>query len=230
MAKGRLRRDQSTLLWASLLAFVLWLIPPGRYVLLPLLYLNTHLHELCHALAAIGTGGEAHLIRVFASGSGVTPVTGGWLPVIASAGYVGSAVIGAGMIYFGRTEKGARATLGVLATALALSLLLFVRGDAVGILSAIVWIVVLVLATKALSAQHVEFAAQFLGVQQCLTAMQSILVLLRISNFPEAQTDARIMQDATAIPAMFWAMTWAGLSLLLLYLTLKSAWTKAPKT
>jgi hypothetical protein len=225
---SKLRRDQRLLLWAGAISFALLLIPFGRWVLLPLAYLNTHLHELCHALAALGTGGHPLEIKVYANGSGTTPVTGGFLAVIASAGYIGSAVIGAGLIFFGRTERGARAALTVLAVALSISMLLYVRGDTVGVISGLGWIAVLFGAARFLDALQVEFAAQFLGIQQCLAATLSLWILLRISTIPEVQSDASIMQQATHLPALIWALLWAATSGVLLFLTLRRAWSEAP--
>lgn len=224
----KLRRDQRLLLWASAISFALLLIPFGRLILLPLAYLNTHIHELCHAIAAIGTGGQALGIKVFANGSGTTPVTGGFLTVIASAGYIGSAVIGAALIYFGRTERGARTSLALLGAALAVSMILYVRGDAVGVIAGLGWTAALFAACRFLNALHVEFAAQFIGIQQCLNATVSLWTLLRISTIPEVQSDAAIMQEVTHIPALAWALAWTLVSVTLLFLTLRRSWSDSP--
>lgn len=229
MAESGLRKDQKILLAASAIAFILWIVPIGRVVTLPLVYLNTHIHEFCHALAAVGTGGRAEQIIVYASGSGITPVSGGWLTVIASAGYVGSAIVGAAMLFFSRTERGARATLGVLAAMLTISMVLYVRGDGVGVVSGIAWIAALAAAARYLKGDGAIFAAQFLGIQQCLNAAQSILILLQISAATEAQSDAALMERATHLPSLLWASIWAILSAVLLFLTLRRAWSKAPK-
>ncbi|HRI43644.1 MAG TPA: M50 family metallopeptidase [Fimbriimonadaceae bacterium] len=224
----KFRRDQRLLLWASAISFALLLLPLGRFILLPLTYLNTHIHELCHALAALGTGGQPLEIKVLANGSGTTPVTGGFLSVIASAGYIGSAVIGAALIFFGRTEHGARTALTALGVGLAVSMLLYVRGDTIGVISGLAWIAVLFACARFLSALHVEFAAQFVGIQQCLNATLSLWILLRISTIPEIQSDASIMQQATSVPAIIWALLWTLTSGALLFLTLRRSWREAP--
>lgn len=225
---AKLRRDQRLLVWASAISFVLLVLPQGRLILLPLTYLNTHIHELCHALAALGTGGQPLEIKVLANGSGTTPVTGGFLSVIASAGYIGSALIGAALIFFGRTERGARIALTVLGVALAVSMLLYVRGDTVGAISGLAWIAVLFASARFLSDLHVEFAAQFIGIQQCLNATLSLWILLRISTIQEIQSDASIMQDATHIPALAWALLWTLTSGVCLFLALRRSWSESP--
>lgn len=227
MASRPLRRDQSLLVAASVVAFVLWVFPLGRMLILPLVYLNTHLHELCHALAAVFTGGSAERILVFWDGSGVTPILGGWLPVIASAGYVGAMVIGAGMIYFGRSERGAKLILAGVGSLLVVSLLVWVRNDA-GWITGLLWAAALLLMARFTKGETAVFAVQFIGVQQILAAGLSILTLLRISTGTEKQSDAQLMASATGLPAIVWASLYAGLAVLLTFLTLKAAWHEKP--
>ena len=69
-----LKRDRSTLLSAGGACLVAWVVPVLGYLMLPIEYLNTHIHELFHAIAAVGTGGRADKILVFPDASGVTPV------------------------------------------------------------------------------------------------------------------------------------------------------------
>lgn len=210
--------------WATAASIVLLVVPFGRLILLPLVYLNTHLHELCHALAAIGTGGRAEHILVFSSGAGVTPIQGGILPIVAAAGYVGSTVLGAVMIAAARTEQGAKHAFGWTAGVLAASMLMFVRGDLVGVLTGVFWCLVCWALAKRAKGEALRFAAQFIGIQQCLAAFQSLLVLLNLSVATEAQSDAKIMEQATGIPALAWAGGWAVLSAFLVTATLRRAW------
>ena len=82
---------------AAFLALALWdtlLIKPFRlFVVL--------VHEVCHAGAALATGGEVIEIRTNWDESGHTLTEGGFFPLISSAGYVGSALAGALLIYTG---------------------------------------------------------------------------------------------------------------------------------
>ena len=58
-------------------------------------------HEVCHATAALLTGGGVLEIHTAWEESGHTLTQGGWPPLIISAGYVGSALIGAALIAAG---------------------------------------------------------------------------------------------------------------------------------
>ncbi len=201
---------------AAGVTLALWALPGAGLILLPLEYFNTHLHELCHALAATATGGQALRIEVFANGSGVTPIavpqSGPSLLISASAGYVGAAFLGGLMLLLARTPKAAKTFLFGLAVALAVSMLVWVRGDWVGIGSGILWIGLLVVAARRLEGDGLVFAAQFLGVQQCLRAAKSLYVLLNINAFGDVQNDAALAEKATGLPSLAWALIWCGLS------------------
>lgn len=216
--------SQMILLFAALATFAGMLVPIIHRVLLPVQYLDTHLHELSHALVAQFTGARVDEIQVNANGSGLTPVEGGNLFLIASAGYLGASVFGAAMIYFGRNEKNARTTLITLLVLLCMSMVVWVRGDVIGEISGIGWIVALAFGIALLKRNELIFFCQFLGLQQCLASVQSVLSLVKISASMEAHSDATIMQDATGIPAIVWALTWSIISLLLVAWALRRSW------
>lgn len=199
-------------LLAAGVSLALWAIPGASLILLPLEYLNTHIHELCHALAALATGGQPGFIKVFANGSGVTPVMGGNGLALASSGYVGAAFVGGLMLLFAHTQKGARVSLWMAAAFLALSMILWVRGDLVGVLSGVFWIALLGFMANGLKGDGLLFAAQFLGIQQCLRSVQSLYVLLHINATSKAHNDAAIAEQVTGIPSLFWALIWCAIS------------------
>jgi len=222
-----LRQDQLALLWASIATVVCWIVPIFNLVALPLEYLNAQTHEMCHAIVAILTGGHVMEINVHSDGSGVTPVFGGSLPLVASAGYVGASIIGVLIILFSRTPEGARWSIRALATCLTASSLLWVRAhdssDWVGLVSGYGWILLLFCLASFLPKNAVLFAATFIGLQQCLHSVLALLTLLNISMFSRGTSDAMVMQTATGIPATVWAFGWSALSLFLMAVTLKGA-------
>lgn len=215
------------MVWACAASVVGWAVPVVGLVLLPLQYLNTHAHEFFHAVAALGTGGGVQHIMVNADGSGVTNIGGGSVLVVASAGYLGTAILGGILLAAGRTDHGARNCLWALAGLLALSMVVWVRGDLVGVLSGLVWIAILGVAAKNLKGDALHFALAFLGVQIGLQSLQSLLVLLNISTFTNVQSDAAILQNVTGIPALFWALLWTGLGGLAVWGGLRTAWSQS---
>jgi len=224
-----MRPHQSTLLIAGFATLAGFLIPIVRELLLPVFYLNTHLHEFSHALVAQATGAEVQKIVVHADGSGVTPVVGGSLLLIASAGYLGASIFGAAMIYFGREQRSARISLVALALLLTLSMAVWVRGDLVGELWGAAWIVIVGGIAAFVRGNALVFCCQFLGLQQCLNSVQSLFSLVKIVTATEVHSDAGILQDATGIPAVAWAVAWSVFSLVLVAITLRKSWQPAPK-
>ncbi len=95
---------------ALICSLFLWPYP----ILLPLKILAVYLHEACHALAAILTGGTPIQLSVRLDQSGHVLSSGGFFPLIAAAGYIGSASIGALLIALSRHPVGQKIFVTVL--------------------------------------------------------------------------------------------------------------------
>lgn len=223
-----MRPHQNALLLAVVVSLLGMAIGPLGTLLLPLRLLNTHLHELGHAIVALLTGGQVAQIVVRADGSGETPVLGGILPFVASAGYLGAAAAGAGIVLAMRTEAGARRALGITGGALAVSLVLFVRGEFTGILSGLAWSALLILASIKLRGSWLLFVAGLVGVQQGINALRSLAELLQISATSETHSDALLMENATRIPAVVWSALWGLCGLALVGFTARRVWGPLP--
>jgi hypothetical protein len=223
------RGHQKTLVWVCLAALAVWVISPLRFLLLPLIYFNTYVHELSHAFATLLTGGNVREMKIFADGSGVTLSVGGIGFVLASAGYVGSAIVGGLLVYCSRTVKGAKQMLLVAAAFIGFGMFLFVRGDTVGVLAGIGWLAALLAAAFFFEGPAAVFAAQFLGVQQCLTSVFAFLVLIRVTNGDLGHSDATNMQDMTHVPAIVWSLLWMALGIAAIGIGLRASWKNPPR-
>lgn len=214
---------QKRLLAACVAALLVWNLPFVEVLALPLVWLNTHLHELSHAVAALATGGEVERIRVFASGGGDASIRGGWIVVVASAGYLGAAAVGGALLAWAKTEERARQSLWGLAVVLAVSLLIWVRADWVGVLSGAGWAIGLWALSRKLNGPQLVWTAQFLGAIQCLASVDAFRALFWASR-TGSHSDAALMQQATGVPGLFWASVWFLASLCVLFAALRSAW------
>lgn len=219
-----LRRDQKTLLWAVGASVATWVWEPLRWALLPLVYFNTHVHEFGHALAAVLTGGSVSHILVFADGSGVAHIGGGFGLAVASAGYVGSTLAGCAMVVAARDPARAGRALMVAFGLLLASMVLFVRGDGVGLASGVLWLAALWLGARGLKGERAQFAAQFLGVQLAFTSFQSFAALFYVAARLDGHSDAKIAEQMTGIPDVFWAGLWALVALGLVGASMRRAW------
>lgn len=224
-----LRKDQKLLIAAAFTVLAVYAVPLLRPLILPLIYFNTHVHELAHALAALVTGGMPQHIIVNADGSGSTPILGGNILLVASAGYMGSTIFGGLLILGSRNEKSARSTLLATFVLFATSLLLLVRINPVGIISGLFWAAALGASAKFLKQDALIFLTRFLGLSLCLTSFQSFLTLVQLTATTNSHNDAMLLQQATMIPAILWSLSWMALSAVALFFTLKSAWNPTPK-
>jgi hypothetical protein len=201
-----------------------WFLPYLHWVTLPLQYLYTHLHELGHAIVAFATGGQNIVIRVFADGSGETLSRGGVQLLVSPAGYIGSTVMGAAVLAFSGTKQGARkAAIGLLVLMI-FALVVWVRGDLVGVVSALVIIALLAFVART-SPEVAPALMQFIGLFLCVTSLQSVLQTLKIANVALVENDAQILHQATGIPAIISATLWSGISLGVAWWGLRRAWS-----
>lgn len=206
-----------------LMAFIPWL----GWLNYPFRLLLTMVHELGHGLAALLTGGEFIRFVVFPSGAGLAYTAGGWRWVIVPAGYVGVALFGAALIRLGRSHQWGRMALAVIGGLMGLLSLRYgvpsiISGDFLsGLLTTVsglafggffVWV-----ALKA-KPGWIVFLLHLLAIQAGLTAFSDLMTVMGLSlNFFNAPAnDARSMAELTFIPAIIWAVLWAGLAAVLI--------------
>jgi hypothetical protein len=205
-----LKRSQATnaFLIALVASIILPFIPIVSGILLPFDFLNTHLHEMFHGIAAVLTGGSVDKILVFRNSEGVTTTFGGFLPLIYSAGYIGASLFGAFMVRSSVNEKSARKWVQILGIAVLLVNVLWVRGDIVGWPLGLFWGVFLLVLAVRLQPSEILLVAQFLGVQQCINGFKSLRDLLLLTGAQAQNTDAAMLAKETGIPASGWAVLW----------------------
>lgn len=220
-----LTKRQKLILLSGLLVVLSWVVPLLAMVTLPLQYIYTHLHEAGHALAFLASGGSGVTIRVFADGSGVATGLGGNPLLISPAGYVGATAFGALVIAMSKNDRGARAALLVMAWVLGIAMVLWVRGDVVGLISGIVGVAVLALAATQLKDDARLFAAQFFGLFMGLASLQAVFATLHIGQVAMGKNDAHILEEITGIPAILSAALWSAASLALVIWALRRSWS-----
>ncbi|RYG49042.1 M50 family peptidase [bacterium] len=228
-AMRKSRHDVYGVVAAAVLVVLANLVPGLRLALLPLTYLNTHIHELAHALAAWGTGGHPQRILVHADGSGVTPVSGGLIVVTASAGYLGATLAGAGLMLAARKAKDARLALYVLIAALVVEATLL-RGDIVGLVSYAAWLAALIFVGTRATNDWISRGIGFLGAMQCLNALRSLGDLWNVTKSGVTQSDAGIMQQVTGIPALVWSLLWALAGIAIGFAALRQMAKEGPRS
>ncbi len=94
-----LQRDALLAFVAFVIAVILWQIQGLSILTYPLRLFVTMIHELSHGLAALLTGGSFYHFEVTKYGAGIAYTSGGSRFVIIQAGYVGTALFGAILLF-----------------------------------------------------------------------------------------------------------------------------------
>lgn len=212
-------------------SILLWQTYWGSLLLYPFTILATWFHEMGHGLAAILTGGQFEQLAIYADGSGVAlsliPADASAFSTafIGAAGPLGPPVVGALLIAASRSRRTTRIALGVLAGALLLSTLFWVR-------SLVGWLVLpgFALALTALvwrgSSRLQDFIVQLLGVQACVSAWRDTGYLFSQGGLVAGQpqrSDTAAIADALLLPYWFWGAAISVLIVALLAASLRFA-------
>ncbi len=184
----------------------------GRMIMYPVRLLITFLHEFGHAFGALITGGDVMNLQVNSDGSGYTVTRGGNRAIILLGGYIGSAIFGNILLYIAsKFEKGANATLYILASTMVISALfwfnsLFTTGLLIGFA-----IILFLIANKTRFASDV---LMFLG-------LTSILYIIQDFNVgPRSDLNA-YAELFVFPPAVVWMYIWLAIAVVLLIFNIR---------
>jgi hypothetical protein len=121
------------LAWLALatgLTLILGVVPFAEVLTYPIRLFVTFIHEGGHALAAVLTGGSVSSMTVAADGSGLTYSRGGFSLLISSAGYLGTTIFGAVLLFLAQKESRAKMLLSACGVFVLLLTAGFVNGGA----------------------------------------------------------------------------------------------------
>jgi Peptidase M50B-like len=219
---GNDRRSWLGLIVIAILLIVLWQVPWLGWLVYPFRLFGTFVHELSHGLAAIATGGDFHRFAVRTDLSGVATSAGGVRVIVASAGYIGSAIFGGLLIALHARWCSARVLLFALALVFGALCLLFVR-NLFGVASALVLTALLLLAAVKLNAVWRDALLRVLALQLILDGYSSLFTVFRLARGGVTQTDAHTMAQLTYLPASLWVLIWMFASTAILFGVLRFA-------
>ena len=211
ISKWRWRELLPTLILVVIIT-LLWRVSVASWLVYPFRLLGTFVHELCHGVAALVTGGEFLRFAVHADLSGLAWSRGGTRWVVASAGYVGSALWGGVLLVLAARDVSPRLLLYAMSAAL-LSLSLLLVGNVFGLLAATLLSSALFFAGRYLSVGASLWWLRLLAVMLTFDSVGSLFDLLWSSGNGGATTDAHLMAQATGVPAIIWSLLWSAVSL-----------------
>ncbi len=212
------------LLFALAAAAVAGILFWNTWPLYPFKLLVVLMHESGHAAATLLVGGSVDAIRISPDQGGVTlsrfPPSVLREIVIASAGYVGSAVSGCALLYLAARSKLGRWPLIALAGWCTLVALLYVK-DGFTLLFVVGCALALGLLARFGAPWLRRAVLMFLAAFSCCYSLYDIRDdLLHLTSW-SGGTDADALARATFIPAIVWGVAWGALSIGLVLLTLR---------
>lgn len=202
---------------ALLASLVLLQLPFGGIVLYPFKLLGTWLHEASHGIVMLCSGVGFDRMDVYRDGSGLAFADGTAGPIgraaIAAAGYMGTPLWGAVLLWLGQSERSARRALSIMGLLMATTAVLFVANRfgqvAIGAAGTVI-----VGAAFFLRDRWVVLLCNFIAAQACVGAVVDIRVLYRpflVVDGEERGSDAHQMAQATFGTDEPWAVwVWAS--------------------
>jgi hypothetical protein len=205
---------------AAAVSLIVSLTPWSQILLYPFKLFTTWVHECSHALMTILVGGRVRSIAIQPDTSGLTlslvpvgRVAGG---LVASAGYLGAAVVGCLLMAATRVKKWARPILLSLGTCMLFTLIVWMRNP-FGFAVVLAWGVALVALAREGTGNVARFVLSLLAIQVALNSVYDIRVLFLIDR---GRSDAATMARLFLLPSWIWATTWMLMSVAMLGWTL----------
>ena len=194
----------SVLLLAYLLSWIPW-------IKIPFTWIETFFHEFSHGIAGVLTGGRVVQLVLEWTGSGRCYVEGGWVGVVAFAGYSGASISGV-LIYLiatGASPKFSHSIAAILAITVLLVMVLWVR-DASSLLICLVISSIFWSAMKFAGVLPVNIFLQFIAMSVLLNASEAPLALLRGQQLG----DSAVLAKVTGIAEFYWILAWLFIAIL----------------
>ena len=202
-------------LLALILAVVaLWSTP----VLLPLKILVVLLHELSHLFAVLLTGGSVESLLLSPQEGGAVLSRGGNRFLTLSSGYLGSLLIGLGLLWAALHSRADRWVLAGLGVLLILIAALYIR-DAFALVFCLGAGAVMLALARFLPHGASDFALRLIGLTSIIYVPLDIFsdTLARA----HLHSDARMLAEEFGGATMLWGAVWLVLSLLTIFVAMR---------
>lgn len=201
---------------AALAAVLMWL--GGTPWTAPLEILVVFFHESAHALMTLVTGGKVVAMQVTVERGGEVLSAGGNRFLTLSAGYLGSLLIGAGLLIAGMRSRHDQIILAVVALLMALATVLFMR-NLFGLAYGLGMALVLLGIARFLPAQASDYALRLIGVMSLLYVPRDIFSdTIERSHL---RSDARMLAEEFGGGTWFWGGLWLILSVAICLLAVR---------
>lgn len=205
-------------LGAFVIVFVLWQI--DSVILYPFRLMVTYVHEMGHGLAAILSGGKFESFHVLGNGAGAAFTDGGNRHLILPAGYLGTALFGAVLLYACNRIKRVRWVAMACGIFFTVTALLFAGTGTwnevaaftsffamfVGVIIGMVFMAVGWLGSPMVNV----FVLNLLAFTVGFNALSDLIFLMnyQTASLGDVPNDAAAMAKLTNMPTMAWIIIW----------------------
>ncbi|MCU7490986.1 MAG: M50 family metallopeptidase [Ignavibacteria bacterium] len=199
-AKGKKLTEIFLLTAVVIAAFFFW----NSFVTFPVKLLVVLLHESSHGVMTLLTGGRIIEMQITYQLGGACVAKGGNPLIIAPAGYIGSALLGALIFASTKNFNFSRAVCDVLALVFLLLVILYIK-TIFGVLFTLGFCLLFFLSPRFLPNFIHFFLLRTIGIMSCLYVIIDIKEDL-LTSASQTNTDAGVLARATHIPAMGWGV------------------------
>ncbi|KAL2794314.1 peptidase M50B-like-domain-containing protein [Aspergillus keveii] len=206
---------------------LLWNLPYVRYSLWPFKMLVIAFHEFGHAITACCTGGRVKSISLDPHEGGVTHMQGGISAVTLPAGYLGSSIIGALLIFAGFNIIASKVASIILGVCFLLTLW-WARRDWLTIVTVLLAVGLLVACWFIAHGQALRWVVLFIGVMSALYSVWDIcddLILRKVNS-----SDASVFAQRYGGSSRCWGLLWSLISLIFIAIAIVAAIAAFPQS
>ncbi len=203
----KLNKQLIILLALSILAFFFW----NTIVVYPIKLFVVFLHELSHGIAAIATGGKIVKVEISYLIGGVCYTQGGNSFTIASAGYLGSILLG-GLLLVQASKTNRTKLLGLFLAVVVILVTIFYIRNSFGLIFGFGFGAILLLLSFFLPSFILEWILKFIGIVSCFYVLIDIKEDLFTTQYRGSDADA--LQTLTGVPSIAWAILWSVLAVI----------------
>lgn len=228
-----MRPRTAILLAAALLYVVAELVPFGHTALYPLTLFTTWVHEMGHGITGLLLGGHFTSLDINsdASGTAYTFAGAGWpQALVCAGGLLAPPIVGSAILAFVHGPRRARIVLALLAAALVVSVVVYVRTPTGVIAMPIVALALAFVAWRGFSPDHRVIVAQVLGVvlaTDTLTRMTHYVFESEVEiGGKKTPSDIQQIADNLGGHYVLWGMLITAIALGLLAAALWWAWRR----
>lgn len=212
------KTERTVQIMLGILVFSLlcWQIPYVNLLLYPFKLFVTIVQLGCLALATRVTGGTPGFLVITPSLDSASVPTGGLVPVILSAGYIGCALVGAMLIWFGRKPSEAKGILQAMGAAILVLTIFYAGGGLFSVVAMFLTGIVLIVISNKGTEMFCHMLLLMLSVETALKPVLELVAMFFYSFNSSATTTARQMETVTGVPAIVWSVVWSLASLIIL--------------